>query len=183
VPVPIHIDQLSIIPELNSPPGGEDVFPQLDNYLRVHAAYIAQLREAYRTGGAVGGDAPSPLRPKFFLGPANAYTVGTEAFLDGATFLSGSTSNGKAGTFTLTTTAGNYGWLATVAAASAAGIQVFDGVGYGGWSGAGEAGNYSSGLSLDESSVTHTDSDGIEWRLFRQDYMHANPFSANYTTS
>ena len=51
MPVPSNIDDLSVTPALNSPPGGEDVFPQLDNYLREHAAYIAQLRRGQTGAG------------------------------------------------------------------------------------------------------------------------------------
>ena len=50
MPVPVLIDELSETAALNSPPGGEDVFPQLDNYLRAHAAFIAQLRRAQLPG-------------------------------------------------------------------------------------------------------------------------------------
>lgn len=127
---------------------------------------------------------PSPLRPKFFVAPANAHVVGTQAFLDGATFLSGSSANGKAGSFTLQTTPGNYGWLAVNAAASASGIAVSDGLGLGGWSGAGRPGNYSAGDTIDTSTVTVTDATtGATLRLFRQDYVNANPTPAAYTTS
>ena len=45
MPVPSLITELSVTAGLNNPPGGEDVFPQLDNYLRAHAAFIAQLRQ------------------------------------------------------------------------------------------------------------------------------------------
>jgi hypothetical protein len=44
MPVPSLITELSVTAGLNNPPGGEDVFPQLDNYLRAHAAFIAQLK-------------------------------------------------------------------------------------------------------------------------------------------
>lgn len=49
MPVPSLITELSTTAGLNSPPGGEDVFPQLDNYLRAHAAFIAQLRATTAT--------------------------------------------------------------------------------------------------------------------------------------
>ena len=42
--VPSVITDLNVVAGLNVPVGGEDVFPQLDNYLRTHAAFIAQLR-------------------------------------------------------------------------------------------------------------------------------------------
>jgi hypothetical protein len=46
MPVPSLITELSPTAALNSPPGGEDVHPQLDNYLRAHAAFIAQVAQA-----------------------------------------------------------------------------------------------------------------------------------------
>jgi hypothetical protein len=46
MPVPSLITELSPTASLNSPPGGEDVFPNLDNYLRALASFIAQLRQA-----------------------------------------------------------------------------------------------------------------------------------------
>lgn len=46
MPVPSVLADLSVTAGLNSPPGGEDVFPQLDNYLRAHAAFIAQLHSS-----------------------------------------------------------------------------------------------------------------------------------------
>jgi PKD repeat protein len=122
-------------------------------------------------------------KPRFFVGPANAFAVGTAAFIAGGTILTNSAPGGKAGSFSLTTTAGNYGWLAVPAAASAAGVTFFDGIGSGGWSGAGQPGNFSNSDTTDTSSVTFTDSNGFLWRLFRQDYVNANPVAATYTTS
>ncbi len=49
MPVPSNIEDLSTIAGLNVPVGGENVFPQLDNYLRAHAAFIAQLRQTIQT--------------------------------------------------------------------------------------------------------------------------------------
>lgn len=45
MPVPNSIDDLSTVPTNNSPSGSEQVFPQLDDYLRMHASCIAQLRD------------------------------------------------------------------------------------------------------------------------------------------
>ena len=126
----------------------------------------------------------SPLVPKFFLGPADAYTSGTEAYLDGATPLTGGTASGKTGYFSLTTTAGNYGWVAVTATVSASGVLFYDGIiGYGGWSGAGQAGNYTTGDTTDTSTTLSTDSDGIQWRLFRQDYVDSSPSPTTFTIS
>jgi hypothetical protein len=47
MPVPTLLSQLSVIADLNSPPGGEDVHPQLDNYLRQIFAFLAMLRQSY----------------------------------------------------------------------------------------------------------------------------------------
>lgn len=44
MPVPSTLDDLSIVIGDNFPTGSEAVFPQLDNYLRAHAAFIAQLQ-------------------------------------------------------------------------------------------------------------------------------------------
>jgi hypothetical protein len=45
VSVPEAITDLSTTAALNSPAGGENVFPQLDNYLRAAFSFIAQLNE------------------------------------------------------------------------------------------------------------------------------------------
>lgn len=51
--VPSVLDDLSTTAGLNAPAGGEDVFPQLDNYLRAHAAFIAQLRGMIATSADI----------------------------------------------------------------------------------------------------------------------------------
>lgn len=48
MPVPISIDDLDPVAANNSPAGSEQVFPNLDNYQRAHAAFIAQLRDLVR---------------------------------------------------------------------------------------------------------------------------------------
>ena len=45
MPVPTLLSQLSVIADLNSPPGGEDVHPQLDNYLRQIFAFLAMTKD------------------------------------------------------------------------------------------------------------------------------------------
>lgn len=45
MPVPASIDELSPTASANYPLGTEQVFPNLDNYLRFHAACLAQLRD------------------------------------------------------------------------------------------------------------------------------------------
>jgi hypothetical protein len=49
MPVPGSINDLSTTEASNSPPGGEAVFPLLDNYLRFFSACIATLRESVAT--------------------------------------------------------------------------------------------------------------------------------------
>lgn len=48
MPVPSSIDDLDPVASDNSPAGSEQVFPNLDNYLRAHAAFIAQVRDLVR---------------------------------------------------------------------------------------------------------------------------------------
>ncbi|WP_370682271.1 hypothetical protein [Comamonas sp. GB3 AK4-5] len=45
MPVPNSIADLALNPADNYPVGTEPVFPNLDNYIRAHAAFIAQLRD------------------------------------------------------------------------------------------------------------------------------------------
>lgn len=136
-------------------------------------------------GAPVAAVAGPDLRPRFGLGNAAASGSGTVAALFAAMTPYG-TNNSIAGTFSLTTTTGNYGWVAVLASLSAApdGVNFFDGVGFGGWSGAGLVGD-NTGASPDPSvsTVTYTDGSGNVWRLFRQDYVHANASAGNYTTS
>ena len=122
--------------------------------------------------------------PKFFVGPAAAYNTNTAALMAAATPLTGGANHGRAGTFSLTTSAGNYGWLAVESAQVGSGVRLFDGVGYGGWSGGGLAGN-NTGASPDPTTVstTFTDGNGVAWKLFRQDYVNANPSASTYTLS
>lgn len=50
MPVPSDISDLSSTASLNSPAGTEEVFPQLDDYLRAHAGFIAELRDSVDVG-------------------------------------------------------------------------------------------------------------------------------------
>lgn len=170
----------------------------VSQYTQVNADALAELSiraigfQPETVVGTVPGSSPTPTptpspsdtRPRFGLGAANAYSASPQALLDSMTALTGSANNGSAGTFSLQTTSGNYGWLAVVASASSSGVHVFDGVGFGGWSGAGLGGN-NGGASPDPtiSSTLFTDGNGTQWRLFRQDYVHANPSAATYTLS
>lgn len=51
MPVPASIDELSPTESANYPAGTEQVFPNLDNYLRFHAACLAQLRDRLDSEG------------------------------------------------------------------------------------------------------------------------------------
>lgn len=51
MPVPASIDDLSTTASANYPLGTEQVFPNLDNYLRFHAACLAQLRDRLDSEG------------------------------------------------------------------------------------------------------------------------------------
>lgn len=53
MPVPSTINDLSTTAASNSPSGGENPFPDLDNYLRSHASFIAALRDGKLDASAV----------------------------------------------------------------------------------------------------------------------------------
>lgn len=53
MPVPSTINDLSTTAGSNSPGGGENPFPDLDNYLRAHASFIAALRDGKLDASAV----------------------------------------------------------------------------------------------------------------------------------
>lgn len=56
MPVPTSIDDLDPVAANNSPEGSETVFPQLDNYLRAFASFIAQLRDQVQAAGVTVGE-------------------------------------------------------------------------------------------------------------------------------
>lgn len=56
MPVPTSITDLSTTAASNSPAGADAVFPNLDDYLRAHAAFIAQLNATDATKVAKAGD-------------------------------------------------------------------------------------------------------------------------------
>ncbi len=160
----------------------------ISTYLQDNAdvGFILSVRAVGYVPMSVAGIVPgvgADTRPRFGLGNANAWTVNPAALLAGMTPIAGSINDGRDGTFSLTTTTGNYGWVAVVASATVSGLRFFDGLGYGGWSGAGLPGN-NNGESPDPSvsSVTYDDGTTV-WRFFRQDYINANPTPASYTIS
>lgn len=112
-------------------------------------------------------------RPRAGVGAANAYTT-AQTLLNSMTVITGGVNDGKAGSFTVSPGAGQYGWFAAVAAGSAVGVTFFDGIGNGGWQGAGLAGNNTGASpSTSTSTTTFTDGNGTTWRFFRQDYSNA----------
>lgn len=149
------------------------------------AGTVLSVRPVGYTPQAVTGTIPGgavDTRPRTGLGAANAYLT-PATLLAGMTPIPGSANDGRSGTFSLTTTTGNFGWIAVVASVTTGGLRVFDGVGFGGWNGAGLAGN-NTGASPDPCESTITYNDGTTtWRLFRQDFINANPTPANYTIS
>jgi len=56
MPVPTSITDLSTTAASNSPAGADAVFPNLDDYLRAHASFIAQLNATDATKVAKAGD-------------------------------------------------------------------------------------------------------------------------------
>lgn len=126
------------------------------------------------------------LKPKYGIGPAilSANTAGLSNLLGAMTDIPSSSNNGAAGTFTNTTTSGNYGYIAiTEAAYAGVGLHIYDGTGYGGWSGAGLSGN-NTGASPDPTVTSvSVEYNGVTWRIFRQDYVNADPSGGSYTIS
>lgn len=125
-------------------------------------------------------------RPRFGVAPA-------AASFSGATVLAllapigGSTNGGKAGSFALpTTTAGNAGWVAVVAANAEVTFTDASG-GTGAWSGATSGTANYSGADATPTTVSETYTDpgtGINWRFFRENYVNAHPTSpATFTIS
>ncbi|MCD6674835.1 MAG: phage tail protein [Burkholderiaceae bacterium] len=95
MPVPTAITDLSTTASANSPAGSDAVFPSLDDYLRAHASFIAQLNAALSAmsgmivmwSGSVGsipsgwklcdGTNGTPdLRDRFVVGAGGGYAVG-----------------------------------------------------------------------------------------------------------
>ena len=83
MPVPASIDELSPTASANYPAGTEQVFPNLDNYLRFHAACLAQLRDRIGAEGL-------PLASVMWWGGARASIQSRFAPMDGQ-FLSRAT--------------------------------------------------------------------------------------------
>lgn len=76
MPVPASIDDLSPTASANYPLGTEQVFPNLDNYLRFHAACLAQLRDRLNAEGL-------PLASVMWWGGARSAMPARFAAMDG----------------------------------------------------------------------------------------------------
>ena len=157
------------VPEINIVNSSSSVTGSFLNTVTELCAAVDQSSSAYQA---------ADTRPRFSDGFAKASSSRADelTLLAGMTIIPGSTNGGKSGTFNLITTSSTYGWVAVLASASATGVRFFDGLGYGGWSGAGLVGN-NAGASNDPSTstITFSDNSGITWRLFRQDYVNTNP--------
>lgn len=135
---------------------------------------------------SVAGVPVSNLKPKYGIGAIilSGNTAGLVTLLSTMTDVPGSSNDSPAGTFTNTTTSGKYGWFAiTDTAYNSVGIHIYDGTGYGGWSGAGLSGN-NTGASPDPTTLTITATvDGVLWHFFRQDYVNSDPSGGSYTVT
>lgn len=126
------------------------------------------LNDAFTTSPALD------TRPRFGVGAANAGVFSPAALLAAMAPMTGGVNGGIAGSFTVSPSAGEYGWAAFEAAGSAAGVTFTDFLGTGGWQGASSPGNNTSdpGTSPNTSVVTYND--GVtNWRFFRQSYAEA----------
>lgn len=123
-------------------------------------------------------------RPRFGLGTADAFDVSPADLLNSMAVMANASIMGRSGTFTLQTSPGTYGWLAVAADSSENGLHIFDGLGFGGWSGAGLPGN-NVGPSPDPtvSDALWIARNGTAWRFFRQDFANANPTPSVFTVS
>ena len=81
MPVPTSITDLSTTAASNSPAGSDAIFPNLDDYLRAHAAFIAQLNAADATKVAKAGDTMTgPL--VLNADPSAALGAATKGYVD-----------------------------------------------------------------------------------------------------
>lgn len=111
-------------------------------------------------------------RPRSGIGSANAWSATPAALLASMVVIPGSSNGGiTGGPFSVNPVFPDYGWVAVLASASIAGVTFDDGIGLGGWQGAGQPSNWA-GVSpnTSTSTVLYTDLNGTQWRFFRQDY-------------
>ena len=116
--------------------------------------------------------AAQPTNPRFGYAPAllAGNTSGLASLFTSMTDLTGSASAGRAGTFNTVSSVTNFTWIAVLQSAAGASVRIFDGTGYGGFSGAGASGLYAPGES-DPTTIhlTYTDGSGNVWNMYRSD--------------
>lgn len=160
-------------------------YAELDNS-RANTAQAAQRTLLIGQVQAAPGGAAN-LTPRFGYGTALTSGSSASAFnalFAGMTPLVGAVSGGRTGSFQTTATPGQYVWLAVPATAAALGMSFSDGVGLGGFSGAGSAGNYTGEVNPTTIFLAYTDTAGNAWRLYRTDgpsfdWNGANSFTMN----
>lgn len=76
MPVPASINDLSTTAGSNSPPGNEQVFPQLDDYLRTVFSFIASLRDHGHEHLSTVGGTVDAITGTTASGSPNAYANG-----------------------------------------------------------------------------------------------------------
>lgn len=110
--------------------------------------------------------------PRFGYAPAllAGNNTGLAALFSSMVSLMGSASGGTTGMFNTVASTTNFTWIAVLASAAGPDIRVFDGIGYGGFSGAGSPGLYAPG-EIDPSAISlpYTDGNANLWKMFRSD--------------
>lgn len=130
----------------------------------------------YSTSGAASGPTPR-------AGVAAANTSINQAFLDALVAFGSPGSD--AGRFNLQTTTGNYGWVAVPLLSIDSGAVTFtDANGFDAtpdWAGANLAGQATVGSEPPSGThQTFTDTNGVVWWVYRQNFAHANPTATYY---
>jgi hypothetical protein len=121
-----------------------------------------------------------PIQSRFGLAPANASLGAANSATQIAFLQSLGTLLGTAGVkavtdFNVTTTTGNYGWVAIPETLAVAGVAFWDesNLGAGGWTGANSAGSFFSDIANNYHVVF--DGGGQQFRVYRQNTVHASP--------
>jgi hypothetical protein len=121
---------------------------------------------------------PVSTKPRFLYAAANPTGDATifDAAWASATELTGSANGGKSGTFQTVADSTVFTWLLVLASAAPSGIRVFDGTGYGGFSGALASGLQAGGDPADPitAHVPYTAADGSFYKAFRSNGRASN---------
>lgn len=121
---------------------------------------------------------PVSTKPRFLYAAANP--TGDAAIFNAAwssaTELTASADGGKAGTFQTAANSTVYTWIFVLASAAPSGIRVFDGTGYGGFSGALSSALQAGGDPADPITVhvPYTAPDGSAYKAFRSNGRASN---------